>query len=126
MTVCSILETAGKIVGRIYKILSRTEWQAAQTAGTFAGSAVDLADGYIHFSTARQAAETARRYFAGQADLAILEVEGDDLGAALVGEPSRGGELFPHLYVNLDPVRVLAIHTAPLGPDGIPQLGHLS
>ena len=85
-------------MGRIYKILSRAEWAKAQAAGVFEGSAVDHADGFIHFSTAAQAAETARRHFAGQADLVALEIEADDLGAALVWEPSRGGALFPHIY----------------------------
>ena len=83
---------------RIYKILTRAEWRDAEAAGAFAGSAVDLADGYIHFSTAAQAPETARRHFAGQGDLVVLEVESDDLGEAVVWEPSRGGDLFPHLY----------------------------
>ena len=84
-------------MGRIYKILSRAEWAQAQAAGVFAGSAVDHADGFIHFSTAAQAPETARRHFAGQSDLVVLAIEADDLGAALVWEPSRGGDLFPHL-----------------------------
>jgi uncharacterized protein (DUF952 family) len=105
---------------RIYKILPRVEWAAAVAAGRFEGSAVDHQDGYIHFSTATQAGETARRYFAGQADLVVLEVEGDDLGPALKWEPSRGGDLFPHLYGPLSTDDVKAVHDAPLGPDGIP------
>lgn len=107
---------------RIYKILPRAEWTAAQAAGRFEGSAVDRRDGYIHFSTAAQAGETARRYFAGQADLVVLEVEGDDLGQALRWEPSRGGDLFPHLYGSLDCGVVRAAHAAPLGPDGVPGM----
>lgn len=107
---------------RIYKILPRAEWTAAQAAGRFEGSAVDHADGYIHFSTAAQAGETARRYFSGLSDLVVLEVEGDDLGAALRWEPSRGGDLFPHLYGALDAGAVRAAHEAPLGPDGVPRL----
>jgi len=113
-------------VGRIYKILSRAEWSAAQGAGVFTGSAVDLADGFIHFSTAAQAAETARRHFAGQADLVVLEIEADDLGEALTWEPSRGGDLFPHLYGPLAVSNVLAVTEAPLGGDGVPQLGSLA
>jgi uncharacterized protein (DUF952 family) len=112
-------------LSRIYKILSRGEWQAAQAAGRFEGSAVDLQDGFIHFSTAAQAAETARRHFAGQAGLVVLEVEADDLGAALRWEPSRGGDLFPHLYGPLDPARVRKVTEALLGEDGTPQLGGL-
>lgn len=107
---------------RILKILPRAEWLAAQAAGRFEGSAVDHQDGYIHFSTAVQAGETARRHFAGQADLVVLEVESDDLGAALKWEPSRGGDLFPHLYDALLVAHVRAVHEAPLAADGVPQL----
>ena len=113
-------------MGRIYKILGRAEWTVAQAAGTFEGSAVDHADGFIHFSTAVQATETARRHFAGQADLVVLEIEADDLGAALVWEPSRGGDLFPHLHGPLAADKVLAVHEAPLGGDGTPVLGVLA
>lgn len=109
-------------MARIYKILSRAEWAAAQVAGVFEGSAVDLADGFIHFSTAGQAQETARRHFAGRADLVVLELEGDDLGPDLKWEPSRGGELFPHLYGPLPTAKVLAVAEAPLGVDGAPQI----
>jgi uncharacterized protein (DUF952 family) len=111
---------------RIYKILPRSEWRAAEGAGRFEGSAVDHRDGYIHFSTAAQAGETARRYFVGQADLVVLEVEGDDLGSALKWEPSRGGALFPHLYAPLAAETVHHVHPAPLGPDGVPQLPPLA
>jgi len=107
---------------RIYKILPRAEWTAAQAAGRFEGSAVDHQDGYIHFSTAAQAPETARRYFAGLPDLVVLEVEGDDLGEALKWEPSRGGDLFPHLYASLSVNDVRAVHEAPLGDDGVPGM----
>jgi uncharacterized protein (DUF952 family) len=111
---------------RIYKILPRTEWAAALGAGRFAGSAVDRQDGFIHFSTAGQAAETAQRHFAGQADLVVLEVEGDDLGEALRWEPSRGGALFPHLYDELSAGLVRAVHEAPLGADDVPQIPALA
>jgi uncharacterized protein (DUF952 family) len=113
-------------VGRIYKILSRAEWTAAQAAGVFKGSAVDLADGYIHFSTAAQAAETAAKHFAGQPGLVLLEIEADDLGEGLVWEPSRGGALFPHLYGELSPAKVRGERDAPLGADGVPILGDLA
>jgi uncharacterized protein (DUF952 family) len=110
-------------VTRIYKILGRADWAAAQAAGRYDGSAVDRADGFIHFSTLPQAPETARRHFAGQADLLVLEVEGDDLGAGLKWEPSRGGDLFPHLYGALDVGLVRGVADAPLGDDGVPVLG---
>jgi len=106
---------------RIYKILPRAEWTAAQAAGRFDGSPIDHEDGYIHFSTAAQAQETARRYFVWLKDLVVLEVEGDDLGEALKWEPSRGGDLFPHLYAPLAVADVRAVHEAPLDADGVPR-----
>jgi uncharacterized protein (DUF952 family) len=109
-------------VSRIYKILPQRDWTEAVAAGLYRGSALDAQDGFIHFSTAAQAQETARRHFAGQSDLVVLEVEADDLGAALRWEPSRGGDLFPHIYGPLDPARVIAVSQAPLGPDGVPQV----
>ena len=111
---------------RIYKILPKGEWRAACEAGVFEGSAVDHADGFIHFSTAAQAQETAARHFRGQAGLVVLEVEGDDLGEALRWEVSRGGDLFPHLYGLLAPAQVRGVSEAPLGPDGVPQIGPIS
>ena len=111
----------------IYKILPRDEWLAAQKAGSFTGSGIDRRDGYIHFSTAAQARETARLHFRGQADLVVLEVDTAPFDAALVWEPSRGGALFPHLYGSLDTRHVTAVHPAPLDDDGVPAcafLGH--
>lgn len=110
----------------IYKIVPQALWAEAARAGSFAGAPVDLADGYIHFSTASQAAETARRHFAGQADLLIVEVETAPLGAALKWEPSRGGALFPHLYAPLPVTAALRVLPLPLGPDGthlFPEIG---
>ena len=111
---------------RVYKILDRTAWTAARDAGVFEGAGIDLADGYIHLSTATQAAETARRHFRGRTDLVVLELEAGDLGDALRWEPSRGGELFPHLYAPLDPAQVRGVLEAPLGEDGAPRLPDLS
>jgi uncharacterized protein (DUF952 family) len=85
----------------IFKIVSAREWQAAEEAGRFTGSAVDVRDGYIHFSTAAQAPETARRHFAGQLDLLLIAVAVDALGPNLRWQPSRNDELFPHLYADL-------------------------
>jgi uncharacterized protein (DUF952 family) len=110
-------------MARIYKILPRIDWEAALEARRFDGSPVDVQDGFIHFSTAAQAQETARRHFAGQEDLVVLAVEADDLGHALRWERSRGGDLFPHLYAHLDTALVREVTEAPLGPDGVPQTG---
>jgi uncharacterized protein (DUF952 family) len=84
-----------------YKLVDRAEWTAALAAGAYAGSAVDLADGYIHMSTAAQLAETARRHYAGKSNLVLVEVELAPLGSALKWEASRGGDLFPHLFAPL-------------------------
>ena len=102
----------------IYKILPLALWTEAKQTGIFHGSEVDLRDGYIHFSTAEQAVETAAKHFAGQRDLVLLEVEADTLGEKLVWEPSRGGALFPHLYAPLDISLVLRTNPLPLGDDG--------
>ena len=82
----------------IYKIFRAPEWAALQAQGETAGAPVDLADGYVHFSTAAQAAETAAKHFAGEANLVLLALEADSLGDALKWEVSRGGAEFPHLY----------------------------
>ena len=102
----------------IFKICPENLWRAAEDAGAFAGSPIDRADGFIHFSTAAQAAETAALHFSGQADLVLVAVEAEALGDALRYEPSRGGALFPHLYGPLDPAEVASAEPLPLGPDG--------
>ena len=107
---------------RIYKLLDRSEWLAAEAQGLFDGSAVDAADGYIHFSTAAQLGETGRRYFTGRANLVLLAVDAAALGEALRWEPSRGGDLFPHLYAPLPIAQVIAVRDVALGPDGAPAL----
>ena len=93
----------------IYKIVPRALWDEALTTGTFIGSPVDLADGYIHFSTAAQLHETAARHFRGVTELLLVAVEGDQLGEALKWEPSRGGALFPHLYAPLPTSLALSV-----------------
>jgi uncharacterized protein (DUF952 family) len=109
----------------VYKICPAALWRDAAGAGVFHGSPVDRRDGYIHFSTAAQVAETAAKHFAGQGDLVLVAVDADKLGAALKWEPARGGALFPHLYGALDPGTVRRVDPLPLGPDGrhvIPEL----
>ena len=102
----------------IYKIFRASEWQALESSGETAGAPVDLADGFIHFSTAAQAPETAAKHFAGARDLVLAAVEAESLGEALMWEPSRGGALFPHLYRTLKRDEVLWARPLPLGPKG--------
>jgi uncharacterized protein (DUF952 family) len=101
-----------------YKIVDAPSWRAAAARGRFTGSAVDRADGFIHLSTAAQAAETAARHFAGQDDLLLVAVDCAALGSALRWEPSRGGALFPHVYGDLPVAAVRWTAPLPLGPDG--------
>lgn len=86
----------------IYKIFRRPEWDRLERDGETLGAPVDLADGFIHFSTAAQIAETAARHFAGEDRLMLAALEADRLGPELKWEPSRGGALFPHLYRRLN------------------------
>jgi uncharacterized protein (DUF952 family) len=102
----------------IYKICPAPLWRAAEKAGVFAGAPVDLADGFIHFSTAAQVAETAAKHFAGQGDLLLVSVDTAKLGDNLRWEPSRGGALFPHLYAPLMLPAVIRVEPLPLGADG--------
>lgn len=102
----------------IYKIASASLWAEAERAGRFAGAPVDLADGYIHFSTREQAEETAAKHFAGLGDLLLIAIDSDRFGADLKWEPSRGGALFPHLYAALPLSAVVWVKPLPLGADG--------
>ena len=102
----------------IYHVCRLPEWQAAQAAGRYAGSSQDQADGFIHFSDARQVVASVAKHRAGQAELVILEVDAERLGAALRWEPSRGGALFPHLYGPLPVAAVSRTAGLPLGADG--------
>ena len=103
----------------IYKICPEKLWREAEQAGIFAGAPVDLADDFIHFSTAEQVRETAARHFAGQHGLVLVAFDGGRLGPALRYEASRGGALFPHLYGTLNPKLALWVKPLPLGEDGI-------
>ncbi len=102
----------------IYKIFRAEEWATLQQAGESAGAPVDLADGFVHFSTAEQAAETAAKHFAGAEGLMLLACDADALGAALKWEVSRGGAKFPHLYRALRITDVLWARPLPL-EDGV-------
>jgi uncharacterized protein (DUF952 family) len=81
-----------------YKVLTAAQMATLEADGAFAGAPVDLADGYIHLSTAEQLTETVDKHFAGQNDLHVAAVDLGSFGAGLKWETSRGGQLFPHLY----------------------------
>lgn len=102
----------------IYKIATAEQWRQAQAAGVFTGAPIDVTDGYIHFSTATQVAETLARHFTGQRDLVLLAVPTAPLGAALRWEVSRGGQLFPHLYATLPVTAVTRVAPISLSPEG--------
>lgn len=102
----------------IYKIVTVAQWRVAEAAGVFEGAPVDLADGFIHFSTAAQVADTLAKHFAGQRELLLLGVGADQLGHALRWEVSRGGQLFPHLYAPLPVAAVSSVSEIPVSTDG--------
>lgn len=102
----------------IYKICPELLWRAAESAGVFRGAPIDVQDGFIHFSTAAQAVETAARHFARQDNLLLVQVDSARLGERLRWEVSRGGALFPHLYGDLDLTAVSKVDPLPLGADG--------
>ena len=109
----------------VYKIVAADEWREAEAAGVFAGASVDRADGFIHFSTAEQAPETAAKWFAGRHDLTLAAVDAEALAADLRWEPSRGGALFPHLYAALPMSAVVWTRPLRLGPGGRHDFGRL-
>ncbi len=101
----------------IYHICRREEWDAARAAGRYGGSSQDVADGFMHFSTAAQIEESAARHRGGQSGLVLLAIDPKALGTALKWEPSRRGELFPHLYGALPLAALRGLWDLPLGPD---------
>jgi uncharacterized protein (DUF952 family) len=105
--------------GMIYHMCPAEAWRAALRAGEYRGTEDDLRDGFIHFSTAAQIAESARRHRAGQSGLLLIAVESERLGDRLRWEPSRGGALFPHLHGPLDPAEAASVRPLPLGPGGV-------
>ena len=109
----------------IYKICPASAWREAERQGVYRGSADDARDGFIHFSTVAQVAGTAAKHFAGQAGLFLVAIDADQLGSALKWERSRGGELFPHLYGDLDLAFVQDVFELRARSDGsheIPEL----
>lgn len=106
------------MTGMIYKIVPDALWRDAVANGSFSGSPVDVEDGFIHFSSASQVRETAAKHFAGVTDLVIVAVSSADLGPELRWEPSRGGDLFPHLYAALPITAVRWVKPLPLDAAG--------
>lgn len=104
----------------IFKIFRADEWAAFDSQGETLGAAIDLSDGYIHFSTAEQAGETAAKHFAGAEGLMLLAFDADALGDALKWEVSRGDALFPHLYRAMKTSEILWVKPLPL-VDGVHQ-----
>ena len=102
----------------VYKIVAADLWHAAEDSGVFSGAGIDLNDGFIHLSTGAQARRTAQLYFAGQGSLMLVAIDETSLGDALKYEPSRDGDLFPHLYGSLPLTAVLSVRPLPLGADG--------
>ena len=102
----------------IYHMCRREEWRDAEAAGSYPGSSQDRGDGFIHFSTAAQVADSAARHRAGQDGLVLLAVDAARLGKALKWEPARGGQMFPHLYGALALDAVVSADDLPVGANG--------
>ena len=105
----------------IYHVCRRQDWQNAVETGLYHGSVDDRTDGFLHFSTAQQVAESAGRHRAKVVDLVLITVDANDLGSDLKWELSRGGQLFPHFYGSLSIVKVLSVCDLPLAEDGFHQ-----
>ncbi len=101
------------MIGTAFKILTAEQWAQFDADGAFRGAPVDLADGYIHLSTADQLAETLAKHFSGETGLVIAEIDLSGFGHALKWEVSRGGALFPHLYAALPRASVVNVRTTP-------------
>lgn len=112
----------GGNVRALYKIIDQADWELFQKSGAYSGAAIDLSDGFIHFSYAHQVRETAEKHFRHRNGLLILACDPSQLGGALRDEPSRGGDLFPHLYAALPLSAVRAVYPAPLDAEGVPMI----
>lgn len=97
----------------LYKILGGAEWRDAVAKGQFEGSGIDLKDGFIHLSAGHQVRETAARHFAGRENLVLVAFAEADL-PSLRWEPSRGGDLFPHVYGVIPTRLAAAVQPLPL------------
>ena len=106
----------------VYKVATREAWAEAHRLGAFAGSADDRRDGFIHLSARHQLEATLARHFQGRVDLVLIKIEACVLGDPLRWEPSRDGELFPHLYASLPTEAACAVHTLNVDAEGKPIL----
>lgn len=102
----------------IYKVCPKADFQAAKETGQYAGMPIDHEDGYMHFSTAAQLSETLAKHFSGQSDLVLLYVDAERVENHLKWEPSRGDDLFPHLYSDLNVAHVVETHTLETDENG--------
>ena len=112
-------QAASEVEQLVFKILPENDWSDACQSGAFAGSSDDIRDGFIHLSAVHQLAGTLAKYFHGQTDLVLVAYRTNALGPALRWDPSRGGDLFPHLYAPLPTASALWQRPLQLGPDGI-------
>ena len=108
----------------VYKILTTDQWSALQAQGVSEGAPIDVEDGFVHFSNAEQLQETADKHFKDQSGLFLIAMDSQALGDQLRWEPSRGGDLFPHLYAELRLDKVLWVKPLPLeeGRHQLPDL----
>ena len=106
----------------VFKIVAADAWTRACWDGTYSGSPDDRRDGFIHFSAAHQLPATAAKHFRGRNGLLLVAFDPEILGADLKWEPSRGGDLFPHLYADLPTQPALWTKPLKLGEDGVPIL----
>jgi uncharacterized protein (DUF952 family) len=104
----------------VFKVATQQAWDAACRIGAYAGSSDDARDGFIHLSAARQLAGTLAKHFMGQSNLVLITLEADVLGDALKWEPSRGGDLFPHLYTPLPVAAAREVRVLKLDDSGVP------
>ena len=102
----------------LYKVIASEVWLAAEAEGEFAGVGIDLDDGFIHLSSGSQVVETVARYFSGQGGLLLVAVDAQKLGDTLRWEPSRNGDLFPHVYGSIKMEAVIRVDKLPVNQDG--------
>lgn len=104
----------------VFKVARREEWDEACRRGSYGGSRDDRRDGFVHLSAFRQLAGTLAKHFRGQKDLVLIKLDTHALGGELVWEPSRGGDLFPHLHAELPVAAAREVYALALDEDGVP------